>query len=251
MAAQHVDHRRAAALERHHHRVDAGHHGEQHRRGMRKAANAGVREMQRAGLCLGQRDQLLHGGCLHGGMHREHARPISQRGGECERLRDVVVELVDVRIDRVRQRDQHERMAIRGRRVRKLEPDHAAGAGAVLSRHLLAQPVAELLCGEPRHDVDAAAGRERDDQPQRLRWILLRRGGRGECDEQGKGFQQDRAHLRFPPSLLFSASSECTKHRVSLPSFQPCEIAPWCGVRGTSSGAPAGARQLAQGTARP
>ncbi len=73
-----------------------------------------------------------------------------------------------------------------GRRARReLGADAAAGARPVVDHHRLAQIGAELQRHGARHDVIAAAGRERDDQVHRLRRIGL-------CDGQRRGEQKER-----------------------------------------------------------
>jgi hypothetical protein len=54
------------------------------------------------------------------------------------------------------------------------------GAAAVLDHQLAAELAPERLGDQPRHDVDAAPGREGRDQPDRLAGVALRRGARGE-----------------------------------------------------------------------
>ena len=55
------------------------------------------------------------------------------------------------------ERDQHQRVAVGRRPHGLLGRDHAAGAGAVVGEHLLAEPVAELGGNQPGDDVDTAA----------------------------------------------------------------------------------------------
>ena len=66
-----------------------------------------------------------------------------------------------------------------GRRFRdRVGGERAAGAGAVLDDHRLAELVGELAAEQPRQHVDRAAGRERHDQPDRAVGIVLGVGGR-------------------------------------------------------------------------
>ena len=101
----------------------------------------------------------------------------------------------------MRDRDHQDGVAIRRRMGRKLGADDAAGAGAIINDHLLAEPIAHLLRDGAADDVVAAAGRERDDQPDRaIGIILLRRGGGRERNQQsGSG----RAVVRAICASLF------------------------------------------------
>ena len=54
------------------------------------------------------------------------------------------------------------------------DADRAARAGPVLDQHRLAELCAELLRHRAGHDVGRAAGRERHDGADRMRWVGLR-----------------------------------------------------------------------------
>ena len=81
-------------------------------------------------------------------------------------------------------------MAVRRRLRGELQPDRAVGPGAIVGDGLLPEGFAELLGDIPPGDVGRRAGRKRDDDPQRLGWIRLRRGKTGDGKQDGR----DRAH---------------------------------------------------------
>jgi hypothetical protein len=63
---------------------------------------------------------------------------------------------------------EHQRVAV-GRRFRRIvDRDVAAGPGAVLHHHLLAEEIAHRLLQDARRRVGAAAGLEPDDDGHRL-----------------------------------------------------------------------------------
>ena len=130
-----------AALERHVQQVDAGRELEQLAAQMLEAADAGRGILQLARLLLRQRDQLLH---RLGPAARDE--PTSTFGAvpmiadRRERLDRIVGQLVEPRIDRVRERDDEQRVAVLRRVGDELAADHAAGAAAVVDDDLLAEP---------------------------------------------------------------------------------------------------------------
>jgi len=71
-------------------------------------------------------------------------------------------------------------------------PKRAGRAWPVLDHHGLAEALSHLLAEQPRHGVDAAAGRERDDDLDRARRIILgERPGHGrKCERKGKTAQR-------------------------------------------------------------
>ena len=72
----------------------------------------------------------------------------------------------------------------------RVDADGAAGAALVLHHHLLAEHVGELLRGHARGEIDAAAGRQRNDELDRPRRIAVLRRRRmrreRECGEQSE-----------------------------------------------------------------
>ena len=139
MAAHHVDHRRAAALERHVQHVDAGLQLEQLAAEVLEAADAGRGVLQLARLLLGERDQLLDRIHRQAGMDGDHVGPAGENRDRGERLERIVGQLVEPGIDGMRHRDDQDGVAVLRRAGGKLGADHAAGAGAVVDHDLLAQ----------------------------------------------------------------------------------------------------------------
>ena len=163
---------------------------------MLEGADAGRGVAQLARLLLGHRQQFLQRIRRQARMHREHIGAGAHDADRRERLDRIVGQLVEPRIDRVRDRDDQDGVAV-GRRVRrKLGADDAAGAGAVVDDHLLAEPLAHLRGDGAADDVVAAAGRERDDQPDRPVGIIRLRRGRGrQRNQQSGGGQQQSARF--------------------------------------------------------
>jgi hypothetical protein len=82
---------------------------------------------------------------------------------------------VERHVDRHRGGVDQQRVAV-GRGLRdQLVGDVGAGPRSVLDDHRLAEELGELRREQPRVDVDAAAGRETDDEPDRLERIGLRK----------------------------------------------------------------------------
>ena len=112
------------------------------------------------------------------------------------------------------------RVAVRRGVRRQLGADHAAGAGAVVDDHLLAELVAHLLRDDAADHVVAAAGRERNDQPDRPVGIIrLRRGRGGERDQKSGGGQQQRRILGIVLSIPNRISTPNGVTRALMPPF--------------------------------
>ena len=117
-----------------------------------------------------------------------------QREAAGERDRDQVLDrivwqvLIDEGVDRGRRdRLEDQRVAVGPRAGDRVGGDGAAGAALVLHHHLLAELVAELLGGEPRHHVDAASRRQRNDELDRpVGPGFLRRKRAARRDDQRK-----------------------------------------------------------------
>jgi hypothetical protein len=88
-----------------------------------------------------------------------------QAGDRHNIAQEIVVEFfIKRRVDRIRRRDQQQRVAIGRRAHRGLGADVAAGAGPALDNECLAKPFGEPLRHQPRRDVGRAARRIADDQ---------------------------------------------------------------------------------------
>ena len=130
-----------------------------------------------------------------------------------ERDRDEVFDrivwqaLVDEGVDhRRRHRLEDQRIAVWPRTGDRVGGDRAAGAALVLHHHLLAELVAEMLGGEPRHHVDAAPRRQRNDKLDRtVRPGFLRReraAGRGDQRERAEAARQRTARQQRARSVV-------------------------------------------------
>ena len=126
------------------------------------------------------------------------------RGGEnrdrCERLDRVVGQRAHPRIDRDGYRDDEQRVAVLRRTCRQLAGDRAARAALVLDHELLAQPLAQLRRQLTGHDIVETPGRERNEDPNRLGGVVLRRDGRGQRHHDAGGPQQQCAESRHGSS---------------------------------------------------
>ena len=76
----------------------------------------------------------------------------------------------------MRDGNHQERIAVGGGLGREIGAEHAAGTGPVVDEDLLAEFLAELIGDDAADHVVAAAGRERNDQPDRPVRIIVGRG---------------------------------------------------------------------------
>ena len=147
---------------------------------MQRAAHPAGAVLDIAGLGFGQRNELLDRFDRQLRVDRERVRARSEQRDRREGLQRVDGQLVKRRIDRMRDGDDQQRVAV-GRRLRhQFGADDAAGAGLVLDDELLAEPLAEAAqLDDARQDVVQPARRERHDHPHRLvRRVVLRRDRR-------------------------------------------------------------------------
>ncbi len=111
------------------------------------------------GFCLASAISSLIDWTGRSGVNDDHVRPRTHDADRRERLDRIVGQFVEPRVDRMRQRNDQDGVAIGCRMGRKLGADHAAGAGAVVDDHLLAELLAELGADHAPDHVVAAAGR--------------------------------------------------------------------------------------------
>src|SRR5215510_4325095 len=111
----------------------------------------------------------------------------------------------------------HDHRVAVGRRLRDgLCSNIPAGAGPVLDDDRLAPCVIELLPYDSRKYIRHTPGRERHDEPDRLRWIDLR-GARASRKKQNQRCRA-RCHSRV--------SNRPTAHAYSFPSPDPSVLIP-------------------------
>ena len=196
MAGDQVVDRLSGAAVRHVVELDVGRLGEPLHQHVLVRADARGRAAH-AGRFLHRGDQLGHRIHLERGVHGEHLRLAPEQAH-----RHQILEEVDVQLQHMRRAchvvvGEQERIAVGRRLDRGVDADRAAGAGAVLDEHLLAEPARDVFAGEPRDEVEPAAGRERHDEAHRpVRPVLRARDMRGEqCRAQCA-----RALDELPPS---------------------------------------------------
>src|SRR5213592_1012713 len=168
--------------------------------------------------------------------------------------------LVDGGVRRVRGRLHQQRVAVGVRVQHRLRADDAARAGAVLHQHRLLERVAQVLRDDAPGDVGARAGSERDDDADRLGWVVLREGGAGRAEDCGGGKSGDGFHdlpfyLRIPASRMYFSTPGWIRSRrgaaarvlarvdsFACASFAPSAASPLCRARASlyaaSSGSP-------------
>ena len=145
-------------------------------------AIAGVADADRARLGAAFRHDALHVGEAAVGP-RHHQR---RHGREDADRRELGQHLLLAGEDRRHvahgEACHDEGVAIGRRVVGKLEPDHAARPGLVVDQDALSKLTSHWLGHDARGDVVIAAGRERNDESNRMRREILRPDGRcGQC----------------------------------------------------------------------
>ena len=100
---------------------------------------------------------------------------------------------------------RQQRVAVRIGPHQLVDRDRAAGAGLGLDQHRLAGLLADLLPDDARDHIDAAARRERHEQPDRPagKFRLGERGGRDRRSQDGeqRGQQRLQASASNPPNV--------------------------------------------------
>jgi len=99
-------------------------------------------------------------------------------------------------------REHHQRIAVRRRLRGSARADHGARAGTVFDDDLLTERDGKFRRHHARDGVDTAAGRIRNDQGDRTRGIVVRKGVSGGKEEskrkQNGGNDSRGSHLRLP-----------------------------------------------------
>ena len=172
------------------------------------AADAGAAVTDLAGVVAGIGEKV--GKRLRRKVRRRREkedRDVRQRGNDLH-----VALVIDFHFLREQDRRQrigrdvadHEGVAVRPRAGHLLDRDDAGGARLVLHERVPAEALAQLFGIKTRNHVGQTAGRVRDDDADRLRWIGLR--PRPSC-EDGEGTSVDHgppkaAHFARPPPAL-------------------------------------------------
>ncbi len=178
---------------------------------MRGRAVALRRRIDLAGIGLGVGDRLRHGlgrklGCDHQRVRnaRQHRDLLELSGIEIEPRIEVLVD------DQRRRRRRQERIAVRLRLVDELGADIAGGARAVLDDDRVPPLAREPLGHDAWHDVGRAAGRERHDDLDRARRIILRAGRRRRRERSDQRCYREEASSKPPSSLRgYLSKSSC------------------------------------------
>ena len=160
-------------------------------------AHAGRGKLERLLGCAHVGDQIADVAIGHAGMHQQQRRRRADQPDRREVLAHVVADVGEhVRAGRQRRGVAEQQRVAVGRALGDGAGGDraAAAAGAVLHHHLLAERGAELVGDGARHDVDGAAGRQRDHQRDRPVGVVLLGGG-------GKRYRQARRQARTQPSF--------------------------------------------------
>ena len=196
LAGQQVLQRRAGALVRHVHHLDAGlllQHGARHVL-QRAVARRGVVQLARVGLGVGhQLGQRLGG---HVVAHHDDLRRRQDVGDGLEVGQLPLALLHQVRRDDVKARVLHQqRVAIGRRTLDDGRRNGAVAAALVVDHHLLARHCAQALRQHAAGQVGGAAGGGGHDQGDGLGRIALRQGAAShQCGGQGDEMLAGQLH---------------------------------------------------------
>ena len=167
---------------------------------VRAGAQGRGREVELAGIGLGERNQTGNVLRLYRRMHEQHQRQLRDQAERRE-----VLARIEAGIDVERRVDadaasvpEHQRVAVGRRLDHRARADDAGAGAAVLNHHGLAEAGAQPVGHDARHGIVAAAGRERHDQRDVLGRIvlgcLLRLRRQHGADQRG-GDRGDRQRL--------------------------------------------------------
>jgi hypothetical protein len=170
------------------------------------AAHPERAEIELVGMLLRIGDQLLEILHRHALVQDQHLLRERDVGDRLEILQRIVGQvLVERRIDRDRAaRQQADGGAIGRRRLAGIGRDDGVGAGPALDHEAMRVALLERLAERAHHYVDGAAGRERDQHPDRARRIArlgkARAGNAQACTDRQRGESGllSKRH-RFPP----------------------------------------------------
>src|SRR5215510_12065352 len=164
LPGQKVGNRRSRAAIRYMHQIQSCHHLEQFSGHVDRGARARRREIDFPGIGFGIGDEFGHG--LDGNrwiyLH-DIAEPSDARDWY-DVAQEIVVELFIERcVNRIRRRDQKQRVAIGGRPHHHLRADIAASSRPVLDNELLTEALRKPLAYQTSDDVGQATRRIADD----------------------------------------------------------------------------------------
>jgi hypothetical protein len=144
---------------------------------MRRRADAGRSHVDFARIGLRIGDEFRDGTCRKREIHVHHQRRADDTRNRGDVADEIVIELLVKRcIDRVRNGEHDERVAVRRRADGDFGGDIAGGAGPVLDDEWLSEPLGQPLADEAREDVVCAAGWKSVNQAHRPARIGLCRG---------------------------------------------------------------------------
>jgi hypothetical protein len=151
---------------------------------VRRAADAGRRHGDLAGIGLGIGDELGERLGREGGRHLHHERLGVDGGNGRDIAQEVVIELLIKRgVNGIRRGDDEERVAIGGGVGDIGGRQIAARAGAIFHHDRLTELLRQRLREDAGDDVGPAAGRKADDDVDGPRRIGVGEGG---LDQRGK-----------------------------------------------------------------
>ncbi len=174
------------------------------------------RIVERAGLRLGERDELLHGRGRHARMHDHDQIRIQKRCHRHEVAHQLERLVGDQRLGRgLRRRHHQEGVAVGSRLRRRIGADDGPGAWPVLHDERLMQRLVQFIGDGTREDVGWAAGTERHDHSDRAGRIVLRRSRRSPHEQQHERKQDEVApqhgHSRDRREKRLSLGQRCTR----------------------------------------
>ena len=185
---------------------------------MRGRAAALRRIIELAGIGFGVRDEFLHGFGREVAAHQQHVRDRGHHRDRLERGRIEIELLVQERVDGERRRLRcQQRIAVGFRIGDRFRADIAGLAAAIFDHHRHVEFLPQPLTDDPRRGVDAAAGRDADDDldglARKIARAFLLRAGAG-CNQQGTGRRncQMFEHVRFPG--LFAAHARAAINAI-------------------------------------
>ena len=185
LAASEIGRRGSRALVRHVDDVDASRVLEQLAGQVQRRADPGRAIGQLAGIGLGIGDQFGDGFDRQIVVHRQHIKT-RDRGDDAVEILDRIERQRAVKPGHVSHAAviEQERVTVRRRFRDFVHADAAAGAAAIIDHDRLAEPLAERIGNQPRDRIDGATRRERHDQADRMRRVVVGKSAAGAEDEE-------------------------------------------------------------------